>query len=181
MKKILIMVSILGFSFSPFNSSLYQLSCKGIDHQLINLAAFKGRKILIAVIDAGKLNRTQLLSLDSLQHSGPVAVIAVPVTDFNGALPEVQLRSLLQDSLKLSFPVTEISKAQKKQGSGQTPLLGWLTHRLQNGHFDQDIEEAGQLFVISESGVLYATLKGIGLPNGGVVRDIIAKHVTLSE
>jgi glutathione peroxidase len=183
MKKILIAIAILGLSFTLFDRGLYQVQCKGIDQQPINLAAFKGKKILIAIIDAGKPNREQLLSLDSLyrQNTGSLAVIAVPVNDFNGTLPQQQLKGLLFDTLKLSFPVTEIGGAQKKQGASQYPLLQWLTHRLQNGHFDQDVEEANQLYVINESGVLYATLRRFGLPNGNVVKNIIAKQVSINE
>jgi glutathione peroxidase len=183
MKKIFITIAVLGLSFTLFDRGLYQIPCKKIDQQPINLAAFKNKKIVVAIVDAGKPNREQLLSLDSLyqQNASSLAVIVVPVNDFNGALPEQQLKNLLFDTLKLSYPVTEIGRAQKKQGANQYPLLQWLTHRLQNGHFDQDIEEAGQLYVINESGVLYATLRRFGLPNGNVVKNIIAKQVSINE
>jgi glutathione peroxidase-family protein len=43
-------------------------------------------------------------------------------------------------------------------GENQHPLFKWLTHLNKNTHFDRDVEETGQLFIISKKGTLYGIL-----------------------
>lgn len=183
MKKTLLLIAILGLAFSPYDSSFYQLQCKDLDQHTINLTAFRGKKVIVTEFDAGKPDRNQLLSLDSLyrQHASSLAVIAVPVEDFSAAMPVKTLKGLLIDTLKLSYPIAAIGKAQKKNANNQYQLLQWLTNKSLNRHFDRDIDEAGQLFVVSESGVLYATLKHQAWPTGSLVKEVLGRQVQLNE
>ena len=43
--------------------------------------------------------------------------------------------------------------------------MQWLTHAGQNIHFDADVTTDNQLYIISESGILYAVLEK-GVPPG---------------
>lgn len=184
MKKIslllLVLLSILFFSFLPPESSLYDMQFKSLDTGTIDMSSYKSKKLIIVEFHAGKPNYAQLLSLDTLyrQHKNNLSVIAVPVADFGQAMPEKDLIKLVRDSLKLSYPVTAVSNAQKKQGYGQHSLLQWLTSKAKNRHFDADVEEEGQLYVISETGILYAVLKQKISPTGSMMQEVLGRQVT---
>jgi hypothetical protein len=60
------------------------------------------------------------------------------------------------------FLVSDSGGVKKDKGERQHPLVRWLTDIKQNQYFDGDVESDLQLYVISESGVLYAIMaKGV--------------------
>lgn len=179
MKKILLFLSILTCSFSVFEKNIYTLHFKSLDKGEIDMSSYKGRKILIVAFDAGNPDRKQLRSLDTLyrQIATYLAVIAVPADDFNTAMSPSSLIKLLRDSLGLSYPITEISKARKDKGNLQHDLLQWLTSKDNNQHFDDDIAEQGQMYVVSETGILYASFKKNVTPAGKVLKEVLGRRI----
>jgi hypothetical protein len=47
---------------------------------------------------------------------------------------------------------------KKGSGTAQAELMKWLTDYKRNGHFDTDVQGAGDKFFVSETGKLYAVL-----------------------
>lgn len=175
MKIVMILLCLLTASLTEAQTnSVYQLQFAGIDHNAIAMSDYKGKKIIVALCDAAMPNRRQLLSLDSLYRSSQnqVAVVVVPVNDFGAVADEQKTRALLHDSLRIGFPVAQISKATRSSGSEQHILMQWLTTKERNGHYDTDVKTPGELFVISEKGILYARLKE---PGGRLLGKILAQ------
>lgn len=144
-------------------SGIYGFDVQTDKGNTISLSAYKGKKMLIAVIGTDVLQKKDAISyLDSLQTSNPkVAVIVIPANDVNDTLANAATVNTLQTASDKVI-VAGIVAARKDKASNQNPLLQWLTHADKNGHFNADVETDNQLYLISESGVLYAVL-GKGL------------------
>jgi len=179
MKKILLFLSVFICSFSAFEKNIYTLHFKNLDKEDISMYSYKGKKILIVEFNAGNPDRKQLRSLDTLfrQLKTYLVVVAIPVEDFGMAMPEKSLVTLLRDSMDLSYPIAAISKAKKDKGTAQHALLQWLTNKANNQHFNTDIEEDGQMYIVSETGVLYASVKKSVSPTGRVFKELLGQQV----
>lgn len=141
-------------------NNLYQLSFAGLDKDQINMNDYKGKKIMVVECDAAKSDKQLLFFLDSLYRirKQNLVIIAIPVDDFEQAPAEKDLKKLWRDTLKLSFIITKISRA-KKGDAVQHKLLNWLTNKNQNTHFEETIDKDGQIFIIGETGRLFACIK----------------------
>lgn len=179
MKNSILVLLLSCFSFTNPESSLYQLKLTGLDNREFYLARFMGKKIIIVAFDAGNPDVRQLQSLDTLyrKQSQRLVVVAVPVQDFHQPLPEKDLLRILQDSMKLSYPITKVCKAKKDVAGNQQAIFQWLTDKGSNRHFNAPVEEDGQVFVISETGVLYATLRKNSLPTGKEMSEVLSRQV----
>jgi glutathione peroxidase-family protein len=144
---------------SMAQSRVYDISIQGIDGKSISLASYQGKKILIAAVSADNLQKGQLRFLDSLQAGNPaVAVIAIPASDYKGANDSLVIDGVKKSST-LRMQVAAADGVKKTNGSKQNRLMQWLTSVSSNTHFDLDVTTDNQLYVISESGVLYAVLE----------------------
>lgn len=54
--------------------------------------------------------------------------------------------------------MTKQSQVKKETTIYQHPLFKWLTHVTENNHFDEDVDYASKLFIISRTGILYGVL-----------------------
>ena len=140
-------------------SRVYDISIPGLDGKSINLADYQGKKILIAAISTANLQSGQLRFLDSLQVSNPSAVvIAVPASDYKQANDSITLDGIKKNS-SLQLVVAAADGVKKGNGAKQNRLIQWLTSVSANTHFDLDVTTDNQLYVISESGILFAVLE----------------------
>ncbi len=136
-----------------------------------------GKKIILATLDASKINLQYLLSLDTLnrKHHDSIVVIGIPVTDFGSPVATSYILKLI-DSLNLSYPL--IPPGKGKKGAGQVPLMTWVTTNSAKNPFNIDLESVGQLFVISTTGFLYANLPPYTPPNGQWMKNVLGNEVT---
>jgi glutathione peroxidase-family protein len=148
-------------------TSIYDLKVHTAYGGEFGLHQYKGRKILIAVVSFENLNRKKGLQfLDSIRLANPkVACILIPADDMDTLTNDsIEMVSVKTRSPK-EFLVTDSGAVKKDKGERQHPLVRWLTDVTQNQYFDGDIESDLQLYVISESGVLYAVMaKGVRMP-----------------
>ena len=179
MNSILFLLSILGLSFLPAETSLYEIQFKSLDKTVINMSAYKDKKVIIVTFNAVKPDYRQLRSLDTLyqRHKNHVEIIAIPIEEFGKAMPDKSLISLLRDTIKVNYPIASVSKALKKQDKEHHILLKWLTSKSMNGHFDEDVEGDSQMFIISETGILYAVVKQKISPTGKMMMEIVGRNV----
>jgi glutathione peroxidase len=145
-------------------SNIYDFRVQTKNGKSINLQDFKGKKILIASVGAKNLQEKSAFSYwDSIQTANPkIAIIIIPSDDFS----EADSISASVDGIKVppssKTTVSASVSVKKDKGDRQNPLMQWLTHAGQNTHFDADVTTEKQLYIISESGVLYAVLeKGV--------------------
>ena len=143
-------------------SSIYDQTVQSEKGKTISLSDYKGKKLLIAVVSTDNLKKKDAINYwDSLQTSNPgVVVFVIPADDISKDTDTTNNNTQQTSSDKVT--VTSIASAKKDKGSSQHPLMQWLTHVVKNSHFDADVETDIQLYVISESGLLYAVLeKGV--------------------
>ena len=145
------------------NNHFYEVKFKDIQHKVLKMSEFKGKKIIIAVMDAARPHGKSLqllLTLDTIYkvNKAKMVVIAIPMVDNGNIMKEGDMQKFLQAILHISYPIAECSKIKKKNGNNQHSLFKWLTDKTYNKHFDKDADQGGQLFIINESGELYAEL-----------------------
>jgi glutathione peroxidase len=155
MKLLFIFYSLFTLAFKGDND-FYTRSFESIDGKTINMADYKGKRVVIIVINAANPNLNQLRYFDSIVNSNAsVKVIAVPTEDF-GAASNLPLIKNLQKSLTLV--ISKPLKVKKNSSQPQHSLFNWLTNTSQNTHFDYDVTSEGQVFIISEKGTLFGVL-----------------------
>lgn len=159
-------------------SSFYQLSVPVRDSsRSINMVAFQGKKVLVAVCDAYEPDTPLLGQLDDLQQKylDRLMVIVIPVNDLTPSSKAADVNQW--QGISGSYQVSRLSAGKKASGRAQHPLLRWVTNQSENRHFDHDIKGDGYLFVISETGRLFAVLKPSMAVNGSVMANILAMQV----
>jgi len=127
--------------------------------QPVSMYSFANKKILIATISSINPDTLQLRFLDSLQTAdASLSVIAVPVIAGNDAGNDRFIANL-QNSMALDFIITKSARVKKSDGNNQHSLFRWLTNVTGNGHFDTDVGDPGQIFIISRRGILYSVFE----------------------
>lgn len=176
------MILSLLFSFSGIwalsQQDFYSLSFKDLGNNQVSMRSYSGKKVVIAVFDAAKPNEEFLKKLDTLyrNNSSTLQVIAVPVKDFDNVAGNEQLTNLY-NHLQLGFVISMAGNGKKTSGSGQHGILHWVTNKSANKHFDIDVEEPGQLFVIDETGNLFAVIKSKVSPTSVSMAKVISKKM----
>lgn len=175
MKNILTILSICWTTQLSAQQKIYDIELQSVDDKVISLAECKGKKILIAVASPEQLEIHGLQFLDSMQQILPdIKVLVIPANDFGGDRNEEILQSVRSNTSK-EIAVAALSYVAKKGKEGkQNALMSLLTDVKQNMHFDDDVNADFHLYVISESGVLYASLsKGV---NSEILRSILQQE-----
>ncbi|MEP6595873.1 MAG: hypothetical protein ABJA71_07990 [Ginsengibacter sp.] len=136
------------------------------------MAEFKGKKIAIASLSPASLQQESTHTYwNSFKSGNPNTVlILIPANDFNSVAYPVKMENIknnLSENIVLSVGVL----VKKNNGSSQDAVMQWLTNSEKNFHFNEDVETDVQLYLISESGVLYSVLNK-GVP-GQVLDDVL--------
>lgn len=159
---------------------IYNIRFKDLNGNTINMASYRGKEIMVAVFSTKGSDLAEWQLLDSLyqKNKDHLVVIALPADDLGPIASGTALNNqVLQNTMHISFPVAAIAKGKKDQGISQQPLLHWLTNKGENGHFDLDIVEDGQLFVINGSGRLFAVLRKKALYTKRIMDRILNEKI----
>ncbi|HPF97116.1 MAG: glutathione peroxidase [Mangrovimonas sp.] len=148
--------------FTPFFSkaqeptqSIYNISINSIDNQPINLADYKGKKILFVNV-ASKCGFTpQYEDLEKLYetYKDKLVIIGVPCNQFNEQEPgsAEEIKSFCKVNYGVTFLLTE--KVDVK-GDHQHPLYKWLTEKELNGKTSSSVKWNFQKYLVDETGHL---------------------------
>jgi hypothetical protein len=174
---LLIILTTLSSITSAQVQNISNLNFSSIDNIKMDMKKCIGKKIVLATFDASRINTNYLLSLDTLnrKYHDSIVVIGIPVTDFGSAVATSYILKVI-DSLNLSYPLTPLAKG--KRGAGQLPLMTWVTTNSVKNPFNIDLENAGQIFVISTTGILYTNLPPYSPPNGQWMKNVLENEVT---
>ncbi len=155
--------------------NLYDLHFNSIDSVMVNMSDYQNKHLLIVEFDASNPDREELLSLDSLYKTDTayISIIAVPVLDFGDTVNIEEMKTLLRDTLGLSYTITDTGYAKSDAGLNQHILLKWVTHKSDNGHVDNDVTEAGQFYIVSTSGILYGSLTRQNIADKDLINFLI--------
>lgn len=150
--KTLALIFALLFTTAP--ASVFEFKLKSIDGGKLNLAKYRGKKILI-VNTASKCGFTkQYKDLETLseQYKGKVTVIGFPANNFGGQEPgtEQDIKTFCHDNFNVTFPM---SGKVSVLGLDIDPLFQYLTTAA-NPDFTGDVKWNFEKFLIDENGKL---------------------------
>jgi len=151
--------SLFGFSrakdIKAPNTPIYQFNIKGIDGKVIDLAQFKGRKMLLVNVASECGYTKQYKDLEELhkKYQDKLIIIGFPCNQFGGQEPgtENEIASFCQKNFGVSFLLTQ--KIEVK-GTNQHPIYNWLTDKSKNGKLDSSVKWNFQKYLIDENGYL---------------------------
>lgn len=143
------------FSVSMNAQSFYEIPVKGIDGNSINLAAYKGKKILIVNVASECGYTPQYERLQELYEtfSEKLVVLGCPSNDFGGQEPgtAAEIVSFCKKNYGVSFPLTEKLGITKNTHA----LYQWLTQKSKNKVADNEVKWNFSKFLVDENGQLY--------------------------
>jgi glutathione peroxidase len=137
--------------------SIHTFKVTGIDGKQINLAAYKGKKILI-VNTASKCGYTpQYESLQKVydQYKDKLVILGFPCNQFGGQEPGTneEIAAFCKANYGVNFPLAD--KIDVK-GTNIAPIYQWLTQKAKNGVLDANIGWNFNKFLIDENGKMLA-------------------------
>ena len=137
------------------NSSLYNIEINSISGEKINLADYKGKKILFVNVASECGFTPQYEGLQELYelYKDKLMVIGVPSNQFGRQEPGTATE--IQSFCKINFGVTFlITEKVDVKGDKQPPLYAWLTQKEQNGVKNSSVKWNFQKYLVDENGKL---------------------------
>jgi glutathione peroxidase len=155
--KTLLSILLMAAVFTTNAQSIHSFTVKSIDGKNLNLASFKGKKILI-VNTASKCGYTpQYEGLEKVyeQYKDKLVILGVPCNQFGGQEPGTneEIVDFCKKNYGVSFPLAD--KIDVK-GSNIAPIYQWLTSKSKNGILDASISWNFNKFLIDENGKMIA-------------------------
>lgn len=155
--KSILSILLLTMTLSLSAQSIHSFKVKSIDGTTINLAAYKGKKILI-VNTASKCGYTpqyEALQKVYAQYKDKLVIIGFPCNQFGGQEPGTneEIVSFCQKNYGVSFPLAD--KVDVK-GENIAPIYQWLTQKSKNGILDATISWNFNKFLLDEQGKMIA-------------------------
>ena len=155
--KTLLSILLLAAVLTTNAQSIHSFTVKSIDGKNLNLASFKGKKILI-VNTASKCGYTpQYEGLEKVyeQYKDKLVILGFPCNQFGGQEPGTneEIVEFCKKNYGVSFPLAD--KIDVK-GSNIAPIYQWLTTKSKNGILDASISWNFNKFLIDENGKMIA-------------------------
>src|SRR5436190_13268160 len=139
-------------SFLPLTQSVYQFRVKAIDGKIMDLSAYKGKKILIVntASECGYTKQYADLQKLSVTYENKVVVIGFPANNFGQQEPgnDEEIIEFCTKNYSVTFPLA--AKVSVK-GKDMDPLFQWLTTQ-SNPDFTGDIKWNFEKFLLDENG-----------------------------
>ena len=156
MKKVILLIMIFSSFFnSNAQESIYAISIKNINGDIIQLNDFKNKYILFVNVASECGFTPQYKALEELyqKYKDKLVVIAMPCNQFGGQEPGSleEIQQFCDKNYDISFLLTEkvFVKGQRKH-----KIYCWLTEKRLNGKFKSNVKWNFQKYIISPSGEL---------------------------
>ncbi|MBC7553775.1 MAG: glutathione peroxidase [Taibaiella sp.] len=172
---------LFSFLFTPapgaeVPKSIYGFKMESLDGGTIDLAQYKGKKILI-VNTASKCGYTpQYEALEKLyeKYKGKLVIIGFPANNFGAQEPgsNGEIKEFCTKNYGVTFPMA--AKISVK-GDKIDNLYLWLTKKKYNGVMDSDVKWNFQKYLINEKGELVAMYTSDVKPNDSKIIEAIEK------
>ncbi len=136
-------------------ASIYDIKVAAYNGGTINLADYKGKKILIVNAPADNDNDQQYTQLNDLykKYKDNLVIIAFLADDFAVAPGSKPGRSTAGKDYKVAFPV---AAKVLIRGDEMAPIYHWLTEKAYNNYSTTEIKWNFQKYLINEQGALVA-------------------------
>ena len=156
--------------------SIYDYKVTALDGTLINMADFKGKKILI-VNTASKCKFTaQYEALEKLylSHKDKLVIVGFPSNNFFFQEPtgNAQIAEFCTKNYGVTFPMA--AKISVK-GKNKAPIYTWLTEKRYNHFEDSRVKWNFQKYLIDEQGKMVAIFYSNTSPDSPEVLAAIEK------
>lgn len=155
--KLLATLLFLASAFVTNAQSIHSFKVKSIDGKEINLASFKGKKILIVntASKCGYTGQYEALQKVYTQYKDNLVIIGFPCNQFGGQEPGTNdaIVEFCQKNYGVTFPLGD--KLDVK-GENAAPIYKWLTQKSQNGLLDATIGWNFNKFLLDEQGKMIA-------------------------
>lgn len=137
------------------NTDIYSISINTLEGEAIDLAAFKGKKILFVNVASECGYTPQYEDLQTLHenYKNKLVVIGLPCNQFGEQEPgnADEIMQFCQETYGVTFILTE--KIDVK-GDDQHPLYAWLTEKEMNGVKSSKVKWNFQKYLVDENGDL---------------------------
>ncbi len=148
------------FLFAPaakeVPASIYECKAAALNSgNDIDLAAYKGKKILIVNVPSQLVSDRQYADLDALakKYVGKLAVIGFLSDDFGIPPGEKQAHADYRKDYNASFPIAAKTPVR---GPEMEPIYKWLTQKKYNNLEDSEVKWNFQKYLLNERGELVA-------------------------
>jgi glutathione peroxidase len=135
--------------------TIYGIEIEGIDGEMIDLNAYKGKKMLFVNVasECGFTNQYEGLQELYTTYKENLVVIGLPCNQFRGQEPgtAVEIQTFCRLNYGVDFPMS-VKIAVK--GEEQHPLYQWLTMKEKNGKKNSSVIWNFQIYLIDENGAL---------------------------
>jgi len=140
---------------SNLEKSIYNYDINSIDGEKINLADFKGKKILFVNVASECGFTKQYKDLQALheKYQDKLVIIGLPCNQFGGQESGTakQIQTFCQRNFGVEFLITEKIKVK---GNEQHPIYAWLTKKEINGKKSSNVKWNFQKYLVDENGFL---------------------------
>lgn len=155
---------------------VYDFAINDIKGQPLNLAQYKGKKLLLVNTASACGLTPQYKQLEELhQHyKDRVQVIGLPCNDFGAQEPGSadEIVQFCEVNYGVSFPLTEKVVIL---GENPHPLYAYLTNKAENGHSDSEVKWNFQKYLIGEDGNLLQVFSPMVEPLSEEILNAIEK------
>ena len=153
--KTFILAAIITISFAFTAQSVYDFKVEGIDGTAINLADYKGKKIMIVNTASKCGNTPQYDDLEKLyeQHKDKLVIIGFPANNFGSQEPgsNEEIAEFCKKNYGVSFP---LSAKVSVKGDDIDPLFKYLTEEAEKKGIKDPIKWNFTKFLVDEKGKL---------------------------
>lgn len=153
MKKLFIILSVM-ISQAAIAQSIYDFKVKSLDGKTINLADYKGKKIIIVntASECGYTRQYEDLQKLYNENKSKLVVIGFPANNYGGQEPgsNAEIATFCSNKYAVTFPMA--AKVSVK-GDDIDPLFKWLIAQ-KNPDFTGDIKWNFEKFLFNEKGEL---------------------------
>lgn len=167
MKKLLLIVALLGALSAAGQKSFYDFTVTTLEGKEFPLSQLKGKKVMV-VNTASKCGLTpqyeQLEALYKKYKDQGFVIIGLPANNFREQEPGTneEIAEFCQKNYGVTFPMME--KISVK-GDDIAPLYAWLTQKSLNGVADAPVTWNFQKFLIDKKGRWVRTIPPKTLPD----------------
>jgi glutathione peroxidase len=183
MKKILVLLALVGTSLMAAEKTVYDFTLNTIDGQPAPLSAYKG-KIVLLVNVASKCGYTpQYTALESIYEKYKdrgFVIVGIPANNFGAQEPGTnqEIKTFCSSKYHVTFPM--MAKVSVK-GSDITPLYQFLTDKSANPQTGGEIGWNFTKFLVGPDGKVIARFDSKVTPDSPEVTSAIEKALSAAK
>lgn len=135
-------------------TSIYDFKVIGLNGEIIDFGAFKGKKILIVNTTSRDGNNPQFAHLESVyqKYKDKLVIVGFPDDDF-GEHPASNDETAYYKEVNYNVTFLMADKVGVK-GDNRAPIYVWLTEKKYNNFMDSEVKWDFQKYLINEKGEL---------------------------